>query len=489
MARSVCSIILTLAVVGSSFAQATKKFRELTPTKDMSSLKRKLGDVMKGNAPYNQAEAKQYYVYGLLASLTKPKAEGKDLHTVRTNIVRDLRTAAVKAPSVHPKLRDDLLTWCKGFVNPKANFSPIAQYNAMLIIGMLNEKEEARPNPPKPYVKALATLYGALKSPAYNDAMKVAALIGIQRHAELDRIGVRLAGRTKAAVINEVYKLVSSECPDSRTKAGHEWMQRQGMAILGAFGYAGKSNAYAKHLALVMADEDASVAARCSAIEALSRMRFTAPDGLDIDETTFGLATTTVEVCNVVKKRLETRWQERDANGGSAGGYGGGYGGGGYGGGDGAGGGGYGSGYGGGDGYGGGGYGGGGGRRRGGREEEPEEPKIPEDELLTEARRDIKHRLGCVQNGVKKVLTLANEDESLTELGTQIGDLLTAIDAEEIDVDTFRDEVQALATNLAETYGLETEEGDDTDLLKPEGEEAAPADPGVAPPAAAAPGA
>ena len=179
----------------------------------------------------------------------------------------------------------------------------------------------------------------------------------VLRHAELNQAGVPMDAKVKQAVVREVFRIASSACPDHRSESGHEWIQRRAMQILGAFGEPGKNNAIAKSLAVVAVDEEASVAKRCAAIDALAQLRIASADGLDVEDAKRGLATTTVQVCRIVNKRLETRYIERERNGGGFEAGGGAYGGGGDGGGYGGGGGGYG---GGGYGGGGGGYGGGG---------------------------------------------------------------------------------------------------------------------------------
>ena len=63
-----------------------------------------------------------------------------------------------------------------------------------------------------------------------------------------------------------------------------------------------------------------------------------------------------------------------------------------------------------------------------------------------------------MKKGVTKVLTLSPDEQSLKDLDLQITDLLASIDQEELDVDTFRDDVAQLAKELADTYGIETEQ-------------------------------
>jgi hypothetical protein len=321
-----------------------------------------------------------------------------------------------------------------------------------------------------------------LKSPEQLDAVRVACLVGILRHAQLTRAGVPMPARAREMVTEEALALVNAECPDFRQKAGHEWMQRRAMEVLGALGTAGSKGEVVTALDKIVRDDSASIARRCSAIEALSNIKITSETGIDIDKTSLALATITLNVCRTTKARLDDRLLERDANGGSfsPGGYGGGYGAGGGGSSDGArpsGGGGYGSSYGGG-GYGGGGYGGGGGRRGGssgyesgyggggygsayGGDGEVEEEEVLEDPLLTEARRDLKHRLGCIDGGIKHVKGVWDKAKSLRDLGDQVAELIKSLDEEELDVVKFKENVNDSVDSISQLFGIEAEEEDE----------------------------
>jgi hypothetical protein len=187
-------------------------------------------------------------------------------------------------------------------------------------------------------------------------------------------------------------------------------------------------------------------------------------------------------VCRTASKRLERRYRERLENGGQFNAFGGGDGGG-YGGAS-SGGGGYGGGGGSSDGYGGyggsssdggrpssgygggGGYGGYGGGYGGAEDEDVEEPKILEDPLLTEARRDLKHRLGCVQSGITKVLELVPNDPTLGELNQLLTDLLVSLDEKDLDVDTLKQNVDDKAETIEKAFGIDSEENDDDEDAK-----------------------
>lgn len=468
--------LLTAATAAPSWAQKYKSVKPL-PT---SPTKAAMSKILKGEVPYSSKTADDYYRKALMAQLTLPPRrpgaaedapvrDGLALGQIKRTIMRDLETAGKRNPAVHASLVKDLIPWCAGFTNPKTNFPPVAQYNAMLIIGALNDKEASNSSLPVPAKKALPILYKGMTSTS--DPVAVASLVGVLRHAEMHRLGAKMPEKIKQAFSRNAYKIVKAECPQSRSESGHEWMQRRALEILGAFGDPGKGNSLAKAMDEIIRDEEASVAKRCSAIAAVSRLKMSSAEDINkTGNTTVGLATTTAVVCRQVSNRLAVRWNERENSGGYSGG-GGGYGGGGYGGG-GGGYGGYGGGGGGGDGggYGGGGggyggYGGGGGGYGGyggGREEE-EEPKVKEDELLTEARRDLKYRLGCVNKGVKLFTKFAPDDRKLEELGDQIEAILKSADQDELKASEFVKSVAGLADALDSEFGIDTDD-DETSL-------------------------
>ena len=474
-------VFLALATVVPAFAQQ-KKYRAVTPL-PKSQTEPAIRKIIRGEAPYDKKAADDYYRKTLLASLTLPARASSDQSRVReglsygqikSSIMRQLEAVSRKNPATHAALVKDLLSWCAGFSNPKNGFSPVVQYNAMLIVASLNDKEPTNSSLPVPSQKAYGTLYKGLSSPS--DPVVVASLIGVHRHAELHRLGSKMPDRAKSLFAQAAYKLVTSDCPSSRSLSGHEWMQRRAMQILAAFGEPGNGNEVAKSLDKIILDPNATIAARCTAVDALADLNMASVDGIDLPKTTVSLATTTALICREVSTRLAVRWNERENTGGGYAGGGGGYGGyGGAGGGYGGAGGGYG-GYGGGatsgDGYGGGGgrssggdgyggYGGGGGYGGYGGygdSEDEEEKKPPEDPLLTEARRDLKFRLGCLNKGIRQLLKLSPESRKLEGLGEQIDEILKEADEEDLKIGAFQQSVAKTAVSVETAFDIQTEE-------------------------------
>ena len=297
-----------------------------------NATQREAAKFIKGDSAYNKTAAMNYYVKSLLASTMAPQvSDGLTLGNVKTQVMRELEAAYKQNPSTHASMINDLHTWCKSISNAtpdtKKNYPYPAQYTSMLLIGSLNEKEATRTTLPVPYKKTYGTLFRGMSSTS--DPVQVAALIGVLRHAKLHRAGSRMPAKAATTFAGAAVKIAESECPTTRTKSGHDWMQRRAIEILGELGWAGKDNAIAKMMDKSIHDKDASISKRCAAIEALGKLNIKSTDGLDVGHTAKGFSTTTAYVCREVSTRLLNRHKERGGafeGGGGAYGGGGGYG-------------------------------------------------------------------------------------------------------------------------------------------------------------------
>ena len=131
--------------------------------------------------------------------------------------------------------------WCSTIPSswPPANFHPACRYNALLILGELNETETRRVGlqtvPATPYAPARQILLQTLTS-NQSDELQIAALIGLQRHAKL----MALAGNVDAAMVRAMVDVIRAKQPaaDSSLDALH-WKQRLCVETLGLIGQAG----------------------------------------------------------------------------------------------------------------------------------------------------------------------------------------------------------------------------------------------------------
>jgi hypothetical protein len=121
------------------------------------------------------------------------------------------------------------------------DFHPVVRYNAMLIIGDLNEQEVVRfganPRLPEPYSAALPFIIDRIENANSPDIVRVAALVGLIRHLEWEPYRSPqspIPPGTRTQMVNTLLKLATmKEPPPTRTAEGHLWMRRRALEGLG----------------------------------------------------------------------------------------------------------------------------------------------------------------------------------------------------------------------------------------------------------------
>lgn len=210
---------------------------------------------------------------GNFAAETKETTGHKEEVKLREELRKDLSNhfKMAKSGPVH----DHLAALCLSFFNDlaKGNYHPVVRYNAMLMIGDLNQVEAAVGSPPVPYPPALPVLLAAINDPKQIDAVKVAALRGILRHASL---GIADAQARDAAVIPAMLQLASMRSTASRSPDGHMWMRTLAIDVLGALGGLGNQGAVVKTLVSVAGESDSPLDVRCAAARALGSLNYQA---------------------------------------------------------------------------------------------------------------------------------------------------------------------------------------------------------------------
>ncbi len=177
------------------------------------------------------------------------------------------------------------------------DFHPAVRYNAMLIIGRLDEQpaNDTAKQPPVPYPDALDFLLGQLRAdPATTpDAVKVGALIGIQRHSRFNLPEQQVEPTRQALVAT-----VTAERPTDRPEEAHAWIRALGAEILAEMGELGENNNVHEALLSLVADEQMSLTARSRVAHAWKQLkdRYTADAGIDANAAVAALAKLTEAV-------------------------------------------------------------------------------------------------------------------------------------------------------------------------------------------------
>jgi hypothetical protein len=109
------------------------------------------------------------------------------------------------------------------------DYDLLVRYNALLILGELNQKEpDARGQGAVSLPEALPVLLEFLdpRRPVNDaeDALRIAALVGVENHAERGRIA---DSRLREATVNRVKVLADqADCPEGRDPEVHAWIVR-----------------------------------------------------------------------------------------------------------------------------------------------------------------------------------------------------------------------------------------------------------------------
>ena len=239
----------------------------------------------------------------------------------RQELYRDFRSC--KVPAVHKHLNSLTLSMMLTIVRPDEDgtFHPAVRHNAMLIIGDLNEREGSsigsNRGPPDPYAAALPILLEEVVNPKRIDAVRSAALVGLLRHAKMDRFRdpqQRWNQAVRAKIFESVMPLASSQQPpEGRSLAGHTWMRRRAVEILGNLDAALEGDELISLLDQIAGGTKESLVLRADAAHALGRI--TLPPTLEPKAASLAgkLAVIAVESCKDEVLRIQARLDEEAA--------------------------------------------------------------------------------------------------------------------------------------------------------------------------------
>src|SRR6478609_4764404 len=153
------------------------------------------------------------YLYPMMTTEEGLRTIGKD----RQDLLRDL--ALSKNTDAHREVVEFTLPAMTKIVQDPA-YRPAARYNAMLIIGSLNDVEPnnigATQTLPEPTKAALPTIFQQFQK-ADRDEIKIAALLGLGRHLEWDNYkqspSTPMPPTGRAAIIKELVALAEAKEP------------------------------------------------------------------------------------------------------------------------------------------------------------------------------------------------------------------------------------------------------------------------------------
>lgn len=276
-------------------ARPVKKYFEHHPTsanlQQAKGLRGDAGKILRGTLPFDEAGKARlttYYAQVYFPLYTIESRWGKWPELRRDFLTKDIRQAKVPAATefVLDLARKRMLIYATHKNTSGKTFHPVVRHNAMLLIGELNRLEKGARGPDgsraqysDPYAPAFDTLVAEFKNTDQIDAVKVAALVGMLRHAKLDiarDAERRIPGNTRASAVNDLLAFVKSapaKFPNGteRSVEGHTWMQRRAIEIIAALGGVGPVPDVDITLENLVGDESVPNSLRCTAAEALAQ--------------------------------------------------------------------------------------------------------------------------------------------------------------------------------------------------------------------------
>ncbi len=215
-----------------------------------------------GQIPEGEAAAFDGIVKFYVAEFTLPSNVNL-LPKKRYDLKNKLKTAS-NAPieDAHKRMRTLVRTGMMRQCGPE--YHPYVRVNSMLVLAELNEKESPSNNqdPPVPDLETVKFMIKAAEDPNQLDAVKAAALMGIDRNARLGIADERVAA--------DVLKLAL----EMAKPGNHEWLRRRGVMLIAAQGLIGKNAEAPKALQQLMSNSKEPLALRCAAARAFGSLNF-----------------------------------------------------------------------------------------------------------------------------------------------------------------------------------------------------------------------
>lgn len=229
-----------------------------------------------------EAEFDKWYLGYEFPTLTLDTPEAlKDLYEGRKRLFRDELGRAE-----NQQAKEHLVNLAFKFFQDVAreDYHPAVRYNAMLIVGDLNARESNRSGtgtPPLPLRAALDYMIKELKNPDQIDAVRLAALLGIARHVQIDAQAdtFTAAEQIPQTELQEIRTLAldlvrTREAPAGRTQDGHDWMRRRGVEILSWLAAAKLDQEIVDEIIARLSDSDENRSVRCEAALALNTVNY-----------------------------------------------------------------------------------------------------------------------------------------------------------------------------------------------------------------------
>ncbi len=175
------------------------------------------------------------------------------------------------------------------------DFHPAVKYNAMLILGSLNDKIGPGGKDPVPRLAVFRPLLSIAAQSSWSDSLRVGALVGVKRQVAYD---AKTGGqRLQPGLVSEAMLSILKEKPPSGREEGHLWIQRQAIDTLATLGYSGSDGEVIDALASIIANDSKPMSLRTAASEALGTIKLPGEPKAGASNLAKQLAAMAVEAC------------------------------------------------------------------------------------------------------------------------------------------------------------------------------------------------
>jgi len=289
-----------------------------------------LSSVLNGGSALSDADKKairDYFILYKFQAMTNTSAEAlAELADEREGLIRDFNR--IRSTAARDYVLDVTLSAMRGIAT--INFHPAVRYNAVLIISQLDQRPAQTGGNAQPPVVLpaatqrlleLVTITEIAKSPS---SVKVAALVGLQRHARFG-INEQLAQPATDAMLDIIN---ATERPADASKDVFAWMRAQAAGVLVRLHANGVNEAVSAALVKLLADDQLSGDDRCYVASLMTKSMFAAgASGVDFEAYQNALGGLAKEIFAIEEKKADEYNEEVLAEQGGFGGGGRGFGG------------------------------------------------------------------------------------------------------------------------------------------------------------------
>lgn len=296
LSRHIVRLVAVVALTCIAFSQARAQRYETIPVKlearEGKQLAMTFATALRNPAGFGASQAdvekylKQYY-FPLMTS-TSPDVLGV-LAGERTKLLKQYIPQTVN-PTSQQYLID--MTFNVARVLARGNYHPAVRYNAVLMLGELDQQI----SPPVPYAKSATELLELVEQQEFNkipvpESVKLAAILGLERHARYG-IDPQLADRLTKAML----AVMTSPTPDDVEAGVHDWVRAAAAKVLAVQYAKGPTKEVQAALTAFIADSKTSLDDRCTVAAALKGITYAPGSDVDGAATTDALAGLALDV-------------------------------------------------------------------------------------------------------------------------------------------------------------------------------------------------